>query len=134
MTKIKFRVWHKIENRFLPLAEGAGSDYRVLTIDAQDGSVSMTNAYGLDKPVNYRKDEVIVEQFTGLTDKNGVEIFGGDVVAWKWGAMSGKSSVKFYDGCWRLAEYIDAEHNHLETGKYVEVVGNIHENDNMLKR
>ena len=82
------------------------------------------------------KDEFVLEQFTGLLDKNGKEIYEGDILFAKeyWGDSG---IVLWKEFCW----YIDRFNS--TSGEYLrspfadksfpwEVIGNIHENPELL--
>lgn len=98
---------------------------------------------------NYPVISETVGQFTGLTDKNGKRIFEGDIVKCtdtindfefnavvEFGNPNGEYNwgyqLKFISGeesnfdilCW-----VDME----ETGAYIEVIGNIHDNPELLE-
>lgn len=102
----------------------------------------MKFAYIDNGTIFYNAVEVIPEtigQYTGLTDKNGKKIFEDDIV--KVTDDNGKTEysscgigyVLFYDGVW----YIDNEVNDglYDVNKiyYVEVIGNIHDNPELLE-
>ena len=93
-----------------------------------------------DGKVIYALNQVIpdsVGQFTGLTDKNGKEIYEGDIVANDFGnAYIVNMAVEWCtDGYWALHE-IDGDDTMHFVADYlneIEVIGNIHDNPELLK-
>ena len=72
-----------------------------------------------------------VGQYTGMTDRSGKKIFEGDIVKWDGDEIS---QIRYCVGVYRLCNAIGyygvSLHNHYS---YVEVIGNIHDNPELLK-
>ena len=68
-------------------------------------------------------------QFTGIHDKNGKEIYEGDILE----NQKERSVVYFEDGCF----YVKFKDCRYRIGgfdrNYIRVIGNIHENPELLK-
>ena len=76
--------------------------------------------------------EVIPEtvgRYTGLTDKNGRKIFEGDIVTINYSTYP--LYIAFVDFSWQAVNYYK---HRLETENIYTVIGNIHDNPELLKQ
>lgn len=110
MREIKFRAWDK-NNKFMifiqPVDFEAGCDY-------------------------FTDDNYIIEQFTGLLDKNGREIYEGDIIQ----TETCVAAVVFDECQFGLRAKPDKNYvgalMDLITWRSIEIIGNIHENPELL--
>lgn len=100
MRTIKFRAWDKKHTHWTIL------------------DLTECDAITLIKNVEY-------QQYTGLKDSNGKEIYEGDIVIRSWGKNEKIEEVKDIGFDLKLSE--------LESGGITEVIGNIYQNPELLK-
>ena len=117
--RFRFRAWNKEKNMMQWEAEKGLGDY-------------------FSFPYVCKSDEFIVEQCTGLKDKNGRLIYEGDIVQHDTAAGPKRWPVLFKDGCFVLPY----ESGNAWLGKVIQncpyssgvvVVGNIHDNADLLE-
>jgi len=73
-----------------------------------------------------------VGQFTGLTDKDGVRIFEGDVVEFYWNREPTNGNIIFLHGSFKVdSEFTVMVLNNI--AERCEVIGNIHENPELME-
>ncbi len=122
MREIKFRAWNNQDK------EMYGDDVAKLLLYEE--------AVGK----KYDKEKWVIKQFTGLQDKNGKEIYEGDIVEFRtYSTKKGKPFreavrieggllLPFYDPCYTE----DEQGDWFQGDDPFEIIGNIHENPELL--
>ena len=121
MRELKFRAWHKQEKKILLPSDNIG-----------------VVIFGFNIVIDKK---YIMMQYIGLKDKNGKEIYEGDI--FKYNHHKGYNFETFIGSIFRhdtLPKHItkprnlfDADEIEVDVLPYLEVIGNIHENPELLK-
>ena len=124
--QLKFRAWDTLAKKFTYPDKGYQGHY-VLTLNGR--FQNLQNGSG--------GDEYVVQQWTGLYDKNKKSIYEGDIISYlqhlfnaspdKYPVKTKEVKWKNMKGCWNVYESQAGEDN-------LEVIGNIFENSELLKQ
>ena len=133
MRPIKFRVWDIKNKKFIYEYDAC---HKRLAISF-DGKVYHG---GYDDVLS--TSDYIVQQYTGLKDKNGKEIYEGDILHYLFdGASYPKEAQDKYLTCVYDSDFggfcfddADSSYYWAEVRGYMEVIGNIFENPELLDK
>ncbi len=115
MREIKFRAWDKDSKKMFKIARFDFSDYTIYShLFACDG---------------YLGESCEIMQYTGLKDKNGKEIYEGDVVLYDRNINHNIDKYKYVVSYENGLFYLDHHFSEITDGVnwgLLEIIGNIH--------
>ena len=118
MREIKFRAWDKENKKMMKVSS--------LHLENKEISVKENETFHL-----FRMQDLM--QYTGLKDKNGKEIYEGDIVVLNNIENDNMCIVRYEHSSYRLEGWSLREDLSNVEDRFLEVVGNIYENKNLLE-
>jgi len=135
MREIKFRAWDKISLKM----------YNDVQYGIEYCESIRSFGYVLDRAEPEKRARFILMQYTGLKDKNGKEIYEGDIVKYRSHPRKAIIGEVIYSDN-RAQFLVKSNHYVSSTGRetwdydsfgtqnYLEVIGNIHENPELIQK
>lgn len=146
MREIKFRAWDTRYKKWLGGEKWLNfSLLGETTLLGGFDSMLWENANGDSIPIVERYNDVIIEQYTGIKDADGVEIYEGDICKWFttesgqtpiWPIHYNSERCCFMMGPRSLADIFDSGFYQPCDGESsnLRAIGNIHQNPELLNR
>jgi uncharacterized phage protein (TIGR01671 family) len=133
MRKIKFRAWDNVENEMLYCGENVEVLFVLGSAGIECTDIRNVSPDGHD----VFKQHLLYMQYTGLKDKNGKEIYEGDVVKGYWW-QKGEShrhigKVAYSMSAFKVVGVKQYKGMSDELSPVYEVIGNIYENPELLE-
>ena len=149
MSEVKFRVWDKKNKEWYKPTYKAYAGELEEVLLSPNGYILLRTSDYLDA-TDKVQERFVLQQYTGLKDKNGKEIYEGDITKWHYG---GNWEVRWTNGENKMSDPDDEWGNQIgfiirsrekdEQGYYLteplcsdriyEVIGNIYEKPELLR-
>ncbi|UOF79883.1 yopx protein [Caudoviricetes sp.] len=132
-NRYRFRAWHKTEAIMIYDIQSLAFIGKDLTGVVFRYNINAIKTGQNDAKYGFSVDEVVVMQSTGLLDRNGVDMYEGDIVRGKetgvveWFPQDGAWGVRVDSEAWSYLFTCNLPEKH-------EVIGNIYENPDLLPK
>lgn len=148
MKQLKFRIWDRQTKQFIHNSAGTHCasrwlidaftgrpvDFVVGFEDPEFGSLSEGEDYYMEGTKVVKEPRYVVQQFSNILDKSGVEIYDGDILRYKSSRKGSENTIVRWadeqDDCYPRLKISDSYCQYGEP----EVIGNIFENPELLKQ
>nr|DAN61956.1 MAG TPA: YopX protein [Caudoviricetes sp.] len=131
----RYRTWIKTEKRMIETDDLLDIDYENTEIVTQQ--VYFENGLPDDRDIYcYDFDDIVLMQSTGLKDKNGKEVFVGDIIKCTRGCLHEVYIEKEYGGTYfggMPAVYLKDLGEGYAWTEHEEIIGNVYENPELLE-
>lgn len=127
MRELRFRVWYKVESKFL--------DSSILLAEIRSKQILWEDDQN-PKAIEFFDDNYTFCEYTGLKDKNGVEIYEGDILQDNKGKTFEVKWNELYASFGMRDPSLgrnSAPLRGLHPASQLEVIGNIYENQDLLE-
>ena len=132
MVLLRFRAWNKATKAMYEVDD-------IMSIDFGRSEISVKTLF-FERTNYYKFDDIVLMQSTGLTDKNGKEIFEGDILSVETDEENVKVEVS-WDSKHALFVFESKKYNEkqalaelVEDNAYpFKIIGNIHTNPELLE-
>lgn len=129
--EIKFRVYDKKLKKYMTLKEY--QDLHAIEVET-DGTLILSPRYRFMDSMMIDTDAFDVQEFTGLHDKNGKEIYEGDILPFTmYDLKTEYYYIVFRNGEFEAINKQDTNFIWRSAWKESTVIGNIYENPDLLK-
>lgn len=141
MRDIKFRAWDEINKimhyRFEFIRSGIETnDWIIFKSDKQ----TLKKDEVFNNP--YFQQQLKIMQYTGLKDKNGIEIYEGDICEIEYSKESQREAfckngigfIEYLDGSFWINNKYDKFSIIIDSSEKLKVIGNIYENPKLLEQ